>query len=67
MITMYKKDKRFKNWKWKPSPSRLFDLYSVGENGDRHLIYTDFKRERVRHYKKRIEEAGGVAIIIGRV
>lgn len=66
MITMYKKDKRFKSWKWNISTSRYFDVFIVDANGGRHYVNTYAYRHRAQKHKKQIEEDGGAAIIIGR-
>ena len=67
MVTMYKKDRKFRKWKWVISPSRFFDVFVTDANGGRHYVQTFSKRERARACKAQIEENGNTAIIIGRV
>lgn len=66
MVTMYKKDRKFRKWKWNVSPSRFFDVFVTDANGGRDYVNTFSKRESARACKSRIEEDGGAAIIIGR-
>ena len=67
MVTMYKKDRKFKKWKWNISPSRFFDVFITDANGGRHYVQTFAYRHRAQERKKQIEADGGAAIIIGRV
>ena len=67
MVTMYKRDRKFRKWKWVISPSRFFDVFIVDANGGRHHVQTHVYRHRAQEHKRRIEANGGTAIIIGRV
>ena len=64
---MYKKDRKFRKWKWVVSPSRYFDVFIVDANGVRFFICTYEKREIAQAKKAEIEADGNTAIIIGRV
>ena len=66
MVTMYKKDRKFKKWKWHISPSRFFDVFITDANGGRHYVNTYAYRHRAQKHKAQIEADGGNAIIIGR-
>lgn len=66
MVTMYKKDRKFRKWKWVVSPSRYFDVFTTDAYGVRHYVQTFSKRERAQACKAQLEADGNTAIIIGR-
>lgn len=66
MVTMYKKDRKFRKWKWNVSTSRYFDVFIVDANGGRHHVQTYAYRHLAQAHKKQIEADGNTAIIIGR-
>lgn len=66
MVTMYKKDRKYRKWKWTISPSRFFDVFTVDTDGARHYVFTYTKRDRAQARKEQLEADGNTAIIIGR-